>query len=198
MQSNLSSYYETLSLETISVVQSFVGQSLCERNNYPKSSRKKKEGVMKKKSRLNNDDYDKNEAKEERRKEICGCGQALKVVEGQLAPTPRRCSAGCLKYWQCVLEKCGDINTAHTIIPGAKISVAVHNAAVQHPSHGVSRLESDHRGVCRQMRYSSVKTTFHSILPHILLSSHHWRRRHLWFCVKWESNVSLCGLTTLL
>ncbi|GFX05503.1 uncharacterized protein TNCV_1008251 [Trichonephila clavipes] len=26
--------------------------------------------------------------------------------EGQLAPTPRRCSAGCLKYWQCVLEEC--------------------------------------------------------------------------------------------
>ncbi|GFY29293.1 hypothetical protein TNCV_4724211 [Trichonephila clavipes] len=36
----------------------------------------------------------------------------------------------------------------------------------------------------RQMRDSSVKTTsFHSA-THILLSLHHWRRRHLWFCVK--------------
>ncbi|GFS70928.1 hypothetical protein TNCV_2719971 [Trichonephila clavipes] len=26
--------------------------------------------------------------------------------EGQLTPTPRRCSAGCLKYRQCVLEEC--------------------------------------------------------------------------------------------
>ncbi|GFW20451.1 hypothetical protein TNCV_4547181 [Trichonephila clavipes] len=36
----------------------------------------------------------------------------------------------------------------------------------------------------RQMRDSSVKTTsFHSA-AHILLSSYHWRRRRLWFCVK--------------
>ncbi|GFY07659.1 uncharacterized protein TNCV_4095291 [Trichonephila clavipes] len=34
------------------------------------------------------------------------------------------------------------------------------------------------------MRHSSVKTTsFHSA-AHILLSSHQWRRRHLWFYVK--------------
>ncbi|GFT89438.1 hypothetical protein TNCV_4387191 [Trichonephila clavipes] len=34
------------------------------------------------------------------------------------------------------------------------------------------------------MRDSSVKTTsFHSA-AHILLSSYHWRRRRLWFCVK--------------
>ncbi|GFX88339.1 hypothetical protein TNCV_1705601 [Trichonephila clavipes] len=26
--------------------------------------------------------------------------------EGQLVPAPRRCSAGCFKYHQCVLEKC--------------------------------------------------------------------------------------------
>ncbi|GFY28703.1 hypothetical protein TNCV_3440701 [Trichonephila clavipes] len=26
--------------------------------------------------------------------------------EGQLVTTPRRCSAGCLKYQQCVLEEC--------------------------------------------------------------------------------------------
>ncbi|GFU14164.1 hypothetical protein TNCV_1893511 [Trichonephila clavipes] len=37
-----------------------------------------------------------------------GCGQALKVLAptGQLAPTPRRYSDGCLKYPQCVLEEC--------------------------------------------------------------------------------------------
>ncbi|GFW43024.1 uncharacterized protein TNCV_1474201 [Trichonephila clavipes] len=29
-----------------------------------------------------------------------------KDKEGQLAPTPWRCSAGCLKYRQCVLEEC--------------------------------------------------------------------------------------------
>ncbi|GFX24903.1 hypothetical protein TNCV_3451731 [Trichonephila clavipes] len=31
---------------------------------------------------------------------------SLEDKEGQLAPTPRRCSAGCLKYRQCVLEEC--------------------------------------------------------------------------------------------
>ncbi|GFW14684.1 hypothetical protein TNCV_1561471 [Trichonephila clavipes] len=37
---------------------------------------------------------------------------------------------------------------------------------------------------CRQMHDSSVKTTsFHSA-AHILLSSHHWRRRRLELCVK--------------
>ncbi|GFV11401.1 hypothetical protein TNCV_1046201 [Trichonephila clavipes] len=36
---------------------------------------------------------------------------------------------------------------------------------------------------CRQMRDSSVKTTsFHSA-AHILLSSHQWWQRRLWFCV---------------
>ncbi|GFW57411.1 uncharacterized protein TNCV_543241 [Trichonephila clavipes] len=38
--------------------------------------------------------------------------------------------------------------------------------------------------VLRTVRDLSVKTTsFHSA-THILLSSHHWRRRRLWFCVK--------------
>ncbi|GFW37901.1 hypothetical protein TNCV_4631031 [Trichonephila clavipes] len=37
---------------------------------------------------------------------------------------------------------------------------------------------------CRQMRDSPVKTTsFHSA-AYILLSSHYWRRRRQWFCVK--------------
>ncbi|GFV51617.1 hypothetical protein TNCV_3210631 [Trichonephila clavipes] len=37
---------------------------------------------------------------------------------------------------------------------------------------------------CRQMCDSSVKTaSFHSAIR-ILLPSHHWRQRHLWFCVK--------------
>ncbi|GFY12823.1 uncharacterized protein TNCV_4284811 [Trichonephila clavipes] len=36
-----------------------------------------------------------------------GCGQALKVRKDNcVVPTPRRCSAGCLKYRQCVLEEC--------------------------------------------------------------------------------------------
>ncbi|GFS56239.1 hypothetical protein TNCV_2769161 [Trichonephila clavipes] len=35
-----------------------------------------------------------------------GCGQVHEGKEGQLAPTPRICSAGCLKYRQCVLEEC--------------------------------------------------------------------------------------------
>ncbi|GFU96874.1 hypothetical protein TNCV_3979371 [Trichonephila clavipes] len=68
--------------------------------------------------------------------------------EGQLDPTSRRCSAGCLKYRQCVLEECeGDIRYTpyHTTRCGA--SVAMHNAAVQHPLHGVYRLKSDHRRV---------------------------------------------------
>ncbi|GFS99024.1 hypothetical protein TNCV_1890351 [Trichonephila clavipes] len=59
--------------------------------------------------------------------------------EGQLDPTSRRCSAGCLKYRQCVLEECeGDIRYTpyHTTRCGA--SVAMHNAAVQHPLSTVS------------------------------------------------------------
>ncbi|GFU75749.1 hypothetical protein TNCV_1652091 [Trichonephila clavipes] len=56
--------------------------------------------------------------------------------EGQLAPTPRRYSAGCLKYRQCVLEKCeSDIPYHNT---RCRTSVAVHNAAVQHPLSMVS------------------------------------------------------------
>ncbi|GFW89075.1 hypothetical protein TNCV_2685091 [Trichonephila clavipes] len=34
------------------------------------------------------------------------------------------------------------------------------------------------------MRDSSVKTTKLHYAAHILLSSHHWRWRRLWFCVK--------------
>ncbi|GFU63192.1 hypothetical protein TNCV_3466161 [Trichonephila clavipes] len=72
-----------------------------------------------------------------------------KGKEGQPAPTPRRCSTGCLKYRQCVLEECeSDINTTPYHNTRCRTSVAVDNAAVQHSlSHGVSRLESDHRGV---------------------------------------------------
>ncbi|GFV38414.1 hypothetical protein TNCV_4392951 [Trichonephila clavipes] len=36
--------------------------------------------------------------------------------EGQLAPTPRRCSAGCLKYRQCILEKC-ESDIQYRLIP---------------------------------------------------------------------------------
>ncbi|GFU49834.1 hypothetical protein TNCV_4058721 [Trichonephila clavipes] len=37
---------------------------------------------------------------------------------------------------------------------------------------------------CRQMRDSSVNTTSFPSAAHILLSSHHWRRSCLGFCVK--------------
>ncbi|GFS57683.1 hypothetical protein TNCV_1402931 [Trichonephila clavipes] len=37
---------------------------------------------------------------------------------------------------------------------------------------------------CRQMRDSSVKTTYFHSATHILLSLHHRQRRRLWFCVK--------------
>ncbi|GFW94790.1 hypothetical protein TNCV_4248301 [Trichonephila clavipes] len=37
---------------------------------------------------------------------------------------------------------------------------------------------------CRQMCDSSVKAISFPSDTHILLSSHHWRRRRLWFCVK--------------
>ncbi|GFS79891.1 hypothetical protein TNCV_750561 [Trichonephila clavipes] len=68
--------------------------------------------------------------------------------EGQLAPTPRRCNAGCLKYRQCVLEECeSDIQYRPYHNTWCRTSVAVHNAAVQHSLYGVSRLESDHCGV---------------------------------------------------
>ncbi|GFX88215.1 uncharacterized protein TNCV_3407581 [Trichonephila clavipes] len=44
------------------------------------------------------------------------------------------------------------------------------------------------------MRDSSVKTTLFRSAPHILLSSHYWRRRRLWFCVKGTtSNGRLTG-----
>ncbi|GFT70100.1 hypothetical protein TNCV_2785231 [Trichonephila clavipes] len=61
----------------------------------------------------------------------------------------------------------------------SRSSVAV---AVQ---HSLSTVPPDSNPwCCRQMCDSSVKTTsFHSA-THILLSSHHWRRRRLWFCVK--------------
>ncbi|GFU01044.1 hypothetical protein TNCV_1816591 [Trichonephila clavipes] len=39
--------------------------------------------------------------------------------ERQLAPTPRRCSACCLKYQQCVPEERESPILPHTIIPGA-------------------------------------------------------------------------------
>ncbi|GFY27451.1 hypothetical protein TNCV_2070711 [Trichonephila clavipes] len=61
--------------------------------------------------------------------------------EGQLAQTLRRCSAGYLKYRQCVLEECESrviSNTAPYHNTRCRTSVAVHNAAVQHPLSPVS------------------------------------------------------------
>ncbi|GFW81829.1 hypothetical protein TNCV_2885031 [Trichonephila clavipes] len=105
--------------------------------------------------------------------------------EGQLAPTPRRCSASCLKYRQCVLEECeSDIQYPPYHNTWCRTSVAVHNATVQHLLSTVSQTRIRPSWCCRQMRDSSAKTTsFHSA-AHILLSSPHWRRRRLWFYVK--------------
>ncbi|GFU29003.1 hypothetical protein TNCV_471181 [Trichonephila clavipes] len=59
--------------------------------------------------------------------------------EGQLAPTLRRCSAGCLKYRQCVLyEFKSDIQYRPCHNTLCETSVVVHNAAVQHPLSTVS------------------------------------------------------------
>ncbi|GFW85743.1 hypothetical protein TNCV_853921 [Trichonephila clavipes] len=56
--------------------------------------------------------------------------------ERQLAPTTRRCSAGCLKYRQRALEECGVIsNTTPYHNTWRRTSVA---AAVQHPFSTVS------------------------------------------------------------
>ncbi|GFY12341.1 hypothetical protein TNCV_284441 [Trichonephila clavipes] len=65
---------------------------------------------------------------------------SLEGKEGQLAPTPRRCSASCLKYRQCVLEEYARVisNTAPYHNTRCRTSVAVHNAAVQHPLSTVS------------------------------------------------------------
>ncbi|GFT98968.1 uncharacterized protein TNCV_3793551 [Trichonephila clavipes] len=59
--------------------------------------------------------------------------------EGQLAPIPQRCSAGCLKYGQCVLEECeSNIQYRSYYNIRCRTSVVVHNAAVQHPLSTVS------------------------------------------------------------
>ncbi|GFU85635.1 hypothetical protein TNCV_1719261 [Trichonephila clavipes] len=60
--------------------------------------------------------------------------------EGQLAPIPRRCSAGCLKYPQCVLEESERVisNTTPYHNTRCMTSVVVRNAAVQHPLSAVS------------------------------------------------------------
>ncbi|GFX75017.1 hypothetical protein TNCV_1845891 [Trichonephila clavipes] len=49
--------------------------------------------------------------------------------EGLLAPTTRRCSAGCLKYRQCILEECeSDVQYRPYHNTRCRTSVVVHNA----------------------------------------------------------------------
>ena len=140
--------------------------------------------------------------------------------EGQLAPTPRRCSAGFLKYRQCVLEECESDSQyrkgvaggglwgvwspprnesgppqneisgyalaipPHTIIPGAGPVWRCITQLFSIISPWCLQTQMQPSWCYRQKRDSSVKTiSFHSAV-HILLSSHHWRRRRLWFCVK--------------
>ncbi|GFV51039.1 hypothetical protein TNCV_4635861 [Trichonephila clavipes] len=50
---------------------------------------------------------------------------------GQLAATPRRCSSGCLKYRQCVLEEC-EIQYRPNHYTQCRTRVAVHNAAIHY------------------------------------------------------------------
>ncbi|GFV11569.1 hypothetical protein TNCV_975591 [Trichonephila clavipes] len=96
--------------------------------------------------------------------------------EGQLAPTPRRCTAGCLQNRQCVLEECESDNPIppHTMIPGAgPVGRCVTQLfSILFPRCLQIRIRPS--WCCRQMRDSSVKaTSFHSA-AHILLSEHHW------------------------
>ncbi|GFW29520.1 hypothetical protein TNCV_399551 [Trichonephila clavipes] len=95
-----------------------------------------------------------------------------------MAPTPRRCCAGCLKYRQCVLEECeSDIQYHPYHNTRCRTSAAVQLFSILSARCLGTRFRPS--WCCRQMRDSSVKTTsFHSA-THILLSSHHWRRRHL-------------------
>ncbi|GFU45498.1 hypothetical protein TNCV_3625921 [Trichonephila clavipes] len=65
-----------------------------------------------------------------------------------------------------------------------RTSVAVHNAAVQHPLSDGFPDSNPTIVVLQTDGNSSVKkTSFHSA-AHMLLSLYHWRRRCLWFCVK--------------
>ncbi|GFV26487.1 hypothetical protein TNCV_3361401 [Trichonephila clavipes] len=60
--------------------------------------------------------------------------------EGQLAPTLRRCSAGCLKYRQCVLEEC-ESDIQYSLIPKYPVKDqcgGAYKASVQHPLSTVS------------------------------------------------------------
>ncbi|GFW84219.1 hypothetical protein TNCV_4878821 [Trichonephila clavipes] len=72
----------------------------------------------------------------------------------------------------------------HTIIPGSGpvCRCITQLFSILSPWYRQTRIRPS--WCCRQMRDSSVRTTsFHSA-AYILLSSHHWRPRRLWFCVK--------------
>ncbi|GFV79879.1 hypothetical protein TNCV_1727041 [Trichonephila clavipes] len=71
----------------------------------------------------------------------------------------------------------------HSIIPGAgPLWWCMTQISILSPRCLLTRIRPSWS--CRQMRDSSVKTTSYHSATHILLSSHHWRQRRLWFCVK--------------
>ncbi|GFV38689.1 hypothetical protein TNCV_4420571 [Trichonephila clavipes] len=74
----------------------------------------------------------------------------------------------------------------------ARVAVIVGDAAVQHRLSTVSPDSNPTTVVLQTGDDSLVKTTSFHTAALILLSSHHWRRRLLWFCIKCRpSNRSL-------
>ncbi|GFS87432.1 hypothetical protein TNCV_207511 [Trichonephila clavipes] len=84
--------------------------------------------------------------------------------EGQLAPTPQRYSAGCLKYRQCVLECKSVIQYRPYHNTRCRANVVVHNAAVQHSLTTVFP-DSNPTIVVLQTDAGLVSRQLHSILP---------------------------------
>ncbi|GFT73281.1 hypothetical protein TNCV_2353321 [Trichonephila clavipes] len=60
----------------------------------------------------------------------------------------------------------------------------VHNAAVQHSLSTVSPDSNPTIVVLQKDAWLVSKDNFILFRRQILLSSHHWRRRRLWFCLK--------------
>ncbi|GFT12143.1 hypothetical protein TNCV_127811 [Trichonephila clavipes] len=108
------------------------------------------------------------------------------VKEGQLSPTPRKCSAGCLKYQQCVLEESeSDIPyTASYHNTRCRTSEALINAAIQHPLSTMSPDSNPTIGVLQTDALLVSKDNFipfYCPYPSFLAPL---ARRSLWFCVK--------------
>ncbi|GFW28464.1 hypothetical protein TNCV_4641291 [Trichonephila clavipes] len=104
---------------------------------------------------------------------------------GPRAPTPQRCSTGCSGYRQSMLKGAAvKSNTTPNQIKGAE---PVWRYVMQQFSSLSTRfLQTRIRYLrcCRQKRNSSVNTMpFHSV-ARVRRSSHHWRRKPLWYPVK--------------